>query len=114
MTTTQPYTEQAAEAAAAALAKFGTASVPFLVQVLEESYPSAPAGFGKSSARLRAIKTLGQIGPDARAAVPFLLHDLTPRWWFSPAADALKRIDPEALNKVELGRKRAQESEENP
>ena len=68
------------------------AAVPTLMEILRDD----------EQHRLDALAALGGIGPPARSSVPALLRiwkedDESERWY---AAQALKRIDPEAAKKA--------------
>src|SRR5262249_6945218 len=95
----------------AAEALWRTKESPRAVEVLREVLRTAsaskdPSGEDPSAdnQRYMAARALGRIGPPARDAVPGLLDllsaaDPTPR---ATAAEALKRIDPEAARKAKV------------
>jgi HEAT repeat protein len=73
-----------------------SAAVPFLLEVL------APKDEGGEllDDELRAIRFFGLIGPEAKEAVPFLLHLLKDEFFGKQAAKSLKLIDPVAAAKA--------------
>jgi hypothetical protein len=67
---------------------FGPVAIPFLVELLGDPYDMI---------RLRAARSLGQLGPDARPATPHLVRALgdSSEYVKTAARDALSKIDPE-------------------
>jgi HEAT repeat protein len=76
-------------------------AVPVLLEVLRQSwYDRAPSEEDPNNERYMAVRALGRIGPPAKDAVPELLELLDVLQ--TAAAEALKRIDPEAARKAKV------------
>lgn len=76
-------------------------AVPALVDAIENSAPAEAMAF---------IHDLAEIGPDAKAAVPYLVTKLNQRWGIGEAvAEALLKIDPGAAREALAAAKGEQE-----
>jgi HEAT repeat protein len=76
--------------------------LPVLLEALSDEFVKSAADVG---AQKRVMVVLGEMGPQARAAVPVLLRkarDMEPSWRRQWAIRALKRIDPEVAVKAGL------------